>query len=117
MNGDGEEDRKTEQIMPIYDFKCKDGHISEELMSIHRAAKSIQCHTCGKKAKRIISNINTDLVENVRYSEAMGVNVEQIPEAMRTFPGSEYHPETGALKITSRKDKLAKMKERGYVEY
>jgi putative FmdB family regulatory protein len=103
--------------MPMYEFKCKDGHITTELMSFHAAAKSIQCHACGKKAKRIISLPNTDVVENIRFSEAMGVNVEQIPEAMRTFPGSEYHPETGALKITSRKDKLRKMKERGYVEY
>jgi len=46
----------------------------------------------------------------------MGVTVEQIPQAEKTFPGSKYHPETGALLITSRKDKLKKMKERGYVE-
>jgi hypothetical protein len=60
--------------------------------------------------------VNTDLVNNERYSEAMGVTEEQIPEAMRTFPGSEYDS-TGRLLIRNRKHKLAEMKRRGYVEF
>ena len=60
-------------------------------------------------------SVNTDMVENPRWSESMGVTPEQIPEAMRTFPGSEYDSE-GRLLITSRKHKKFEMKRRGYTE-
>lgn len=104
--------------MPIYEFKCEQGHISDELMSFNDdLPEYITCPKCGNRAKHIISLPNTDMKENERWSEAMGVNVDQIPQAQKTFPGSEYHPETGALKINSRKHKLKEMKRRGYVEY
>ena len=60
---------------------------------------------------------NITYAKNERYSEAMGVQVEQIPEAMRMFPDSEYHPETGALRIKNRAHKLKEMKRRGCAEF
>ena len=60
-------------------------------------------------------SVSTDLVNNERFSEAMGVQPHQIDEAMQKFPGSEYNAE-GALKIESRKHKLYEMKRRGYAE-
>ena len=58
---------------------------------------------------------NTDLVHNERWSESMGVVPNQIAEAERTFPGSEYDSE-GRLRIKNRKHKLFEMKRRGYTE-
>ena len=77
--------------------------------------KPVRC-VCGKKMARVISLPNTDIVENVRLSNSMGVNPRQIPEAMRKYPGSEYSPD-GRLIVHSRKDKLQKMKQRSLVEF
>jgi len=60
---------------------------------------------------------NITYAENERYSVAMGVQPEQIAEAERTFPGSEYHPKTGDLLIKNRAHKLKEMKRRGYAEF
>lgn len=104
--------------MPIYVYKCESGHVSDEFMQKFTPPKTVVCPTCSKKAKRFYGGetVNTDLVNNERYSDAMGVTEEQIPEAMRTFPGSEYDS-TGRLLIKNRKHKLAEMKRRGYVEF
>jgi len=84
------------------------------------------CPYCGAKVKTfrmVFSNskktpvVNIAYRDNPRYSEAMGVNIDVIPEAMRMFPDSEYHPETGALLIKNRAHKLKEMKRRGYDEF
>ena len=104
--------------MPIYCYRCVDGHRTEDFTSIPEPRATVDCEVCGKPASRSYSDEckNTDLVNRERWSESMGINPDQISEAIRTFPGSEYHPETGALKITSRKHKLYEAKRRGYVE-
>ena len=60
-------------------------------------------------------SVNTDLVDNERWSESMGVTPEQVPEATRTFPGSVYDSE-GRLLIKNRKHKIQEMRRRGYAE-
>jgi hypothetical protein len=60
-------------------------------------------------------SVNTDLVNNERWSDAMGVVPNQIPEAERTFPGSKYDSD-GRLLIKNRRHKLYEMKRRGYAE-
>jgi hypothetical protein len=67
-----------------------------------------------KRSKRY--SFNTDLVNNERWSDAMGVNPDQIPEAMKIFPGSTYDSESGRLLIKNRKHKLFEAKRRGYAE-
>lgn len=105
--------------MPIYDYKCnKCGKETEQVRSIDDRNSPFKCK-CGGKLKRVWSNphhINATMVNNERWSETMGINPDQIPEAMKLFPGSEYHPETGALKIKNRKHKLFEMKRRGYYD-
>ncbi|MHC4332614.1 MAG: hypothetical protein ACYSTZ_00085 [Planctomycetota bacterium] len=59
--------------------------------------------------------VNTDLVNNERWSDSMGVQPHQIPEAMQIFPGSTYDSE-GRLLIKNRKHKLFEAKRRGYAE-
>ena len=65
---------------------------------------------------RVFSKVNTDLVNNERISRSMGVNIRQIPEAMKRYPGSEYDGR-GYLKIHNRKHKIQEMKRRGLVEF
>ena len=68
-----------------------------------------------ERCRSKLFSVNTDLVNNERYSESMGVTPEQIPEAMRTFPGSVYDS-TGRLLIKNRRHKIQEMKRRGYAE-
>lgn len=103
--------------MPIYCYKCPDGHVTEDFCHKIGAKPRIACDVCGKYAKRNIGceQKNTDCVYNERYSDSMGVNPDQIPVAKKTFPGSEYLSD-GRLIVESRSDKLKKMKERGLME-
>lgn len=100
--------------MPRYEYKCDCGCEKEIFAPMKDCYKKVICE-CGQEMCKIISLPNTDIVENVRYSTAMGVNPRQIPQAMKMYPGSVYTPD-GRLIIRSRKDKLKKMKERGKCE-
>lgn len=39
--------------MPIYEYQCEDGHLSEDIRSIRDYKASHVCRSCGKKAERI----------------------------------------------------------------
>lgn len=54
--------------------------------------------------------------ENPRWSKAMGVNPETIPEAMRRFPDRTYNAE-GDLLVRNRAHKVRLMRENGVVEF
>lgn len=41
--------------MPIYEFKCSDGHLSERQLPMSSEQREIDCPTCGDTAKRMIS--------------------------------------------------------------
>lgn len=103
--------------MPIYVYKCECGNTIEDFLSTYNPKKTAVCANCGKNANRSFSSErkNTDLVNNERWSESMGVMPEQVPEAMTTFPGSTYDSE-GRLLIKNRKHKLFEAKRRGYAE-
>jgi putative FmdB family regulatory protein len=102
--------------MPIYEFTCDVCKRTEEVFQ-HKAkpSKYITCK-CGARMRKIVSQVNTDLEQNVRFSNSMGVSPRQVKEAERLYPGSEYAPD-GRLIIHSRKEKLERMKQRGYVEF
>lgn len=56
--------------MPIYEFLCPEGHVTESIWALAKdAPKRYPCRTCGVQAKRIIS--------------------------MPSFQFSEYDPKTG----------------------
>lgn len=40
--------------MPIYDYKCEDGHYSEDYQTMANCDEPTVCSECGKTAKRII---------------------------------------------------------------
>ena len=100
--------------MPIYEFRCDCGREKEKMLLMKDSETSVLCE-CGQTMYKIISLPSTDLVNNVRYSNSMGVNPKRITEMERKYPGSRYTPD-GRLIVNSRKDKLKKIKERRMAE-
>ena len=49
--------------MPIYQYKCSDGHITKYFCSVGKRSKDIRCKECDKVAKHIFSapSIKTSL--------------------------------------------------------
>lgn len=86
--------------MPIYEFECKEGHVSERFLKIEDTLRFISCDTCQKGAQRIISRptIHPDI------EEYMDENL--VPE------GSVE----GAQLVKSRKHKAELMKQQGLRE-
>lgn len=106
--------------MPLYDYKCrKCGRIFEKIESMKNYMKDQKCK-CGGKGKRVLTigeNRADELMkDNPRWSEAMGINPDQLPEFRKVFPDSTYDSR-GRLLIKNRAHKLLEMKRRGYVEY
>jgi len=103
--------------MPIYCYRCPDGHLSEIFEFSPGAKPGIKCNYCGKPAKRSLSDeqVNTDCVSRERWSDAMGINPDQIADFRKAYPDSVYDNE-GRLLVKSRAHKKKLMKERGYVE-
>ena len=114
--------------MPFYTYTCKECGKTVDLMRAISERDDIgycgqpDCHD-GILVRDISaelrgqSHINAMMADNERYSWAMGVNVNDIPNMVKQFPGSEYCPETGRLKIKNRQHKLYEMKRRGFAEY
>lgn len=110
--------------MPKYTYKCsKCKFIFDKYRPVSRRDKTVKCPECLGPASRSFvdeikgSKVDALLKENERWSWSMGVNKQDIPAAMKKFPGSTYHPETGQLLIKSRQHKLAELKRRGMEEY
>lgn len=41
--------------MPIYEFKCGEGHLAERHLPMSSEQREIECPDCGQMARRIIS--------------------------------------------------------------
>ena len=75
------------------------------------------CPKCGSRSFTITMGHKMDRGHNedsIRWSESMGCSPEEIPVFMKLYPGSEYHPETGALKTYNYKHQKREAKRRGY---
>ena len=103
--------------MPTYVYRCTEGHVTEDVIPRMDPKPMVDCKVCGQPSSRSYRDEakNTDIIDNERWSESMGVTPEQVPEAMRTFPGSVYDS-SGRLLIKNRKHKIQEMKRRGYAE-
>ena len=53
--------------MPVYEFECVEGHITEEL--VRMGTKSTKCSKCAKKAKKIMSQCSFDLKGGGWYAD------------------------------------------------
>lgn len=103
--------------MPFYDFKCeKCGKIFDELLPMSKSSQPQKCE-CGGTAVKIYTNsrIDATMVDNERWSWALGVNEDQIPEFQQKFPDWKFDSQ-GRVLVKNRQDKLKKLKQRGFVE-
>lgn len=41
--------------MPVYEYQCKAGHVTESMQLLAEKAAHIRCPTCGKRARPILS--------------------------------------------------------------
>lgn len=70
--------------MPLYDFKCPNGHVTETIVSLRDRPEVIRCH-CGEDARRQFPNSNWQInhdgpkeshisraIRNVKRAEAEG---------------------------------------------
>ncbi len=53
--------------MPVYEFECNNGHITEELVPM--GTEHTRCATCRKKAKKIISACSFELKGGGWYAD------------------------------------------------
>lgn len=53
--------------MPVYEFECPDGTITERLVKI--GTESIECPDCGQKAKKILSQCSFALKGGGWYAD------------------------------------------------
>lgn len=104
--------------MPIYVYRCTVcGKATEDFRPVPEPRVLIECSACGQAAERSYSDerVNTDMIDNERWSESMGVAPNQVAEARRLFPDSTYDKQ-GRLLIRSRSHKKQELKRRGYAE-
>ena len=109
--------------MPTYTYKCDKCHtVQDKSRQSSMRDYPLQC-SCGSVAMRSFVDemkgtaVDATMKENERMSWSMGVHVDQIPAMMKKYPGSEYCPKTGCLKVNNRQDKVRKMKQRGLTEF
>jgi putative FmdB family regulatory protein len=53
--------------MPVYEFECADGHITEKLVPM--GTKNTRCTKCKKKARKIISPCSFELKGGGWYAD------------------------------------------------
>ena len=53
--------------MPVYEFKCPQGHITEKLLPM--GTKHTKCAKCNKRAKKIISACTFELKGGGWYAD------------------------------------------------
>lgn len=109
--------------MPTYTYKCSKCHTVFDKTTTISDRDTPQACSCGCLGERSFVDekqgcaVDATMKENERWSWSMGVHVNQIPQMERMYPGSKYHPVTGQLQVTSRQDKIKKMKQRGLIEF
>lgn len=113
--------------MPRYTYRCsKCGMVFDEIDCISHRNNTKVCPGCNGPADRDVeqeikgaSDFDATTQEHIRYSKSMGVNPDQISDAEKAFPGSEYvksGPNAGDLIIRNRQHKLREMKRRNMEE-
>lgn len=108
-------------MSPTYDYLCMScGHGFEKFQTMSAKPLSV-CPECDKKKLvRLIGAGAPLVVSKERLSKSMAVHPHQVAQAMAAFPGSRYAPPDKSglcqLIIGSRKEKLARLKQRGLTE-
>lgn len=53
--------------MPIYEYRCRDGHTTDEYRTVEDRHLPLQCATCGGEALKIISRIGHAIPDIAGY--------------------------------------------------
>lgn len=61
--------------MPIYEFECKEGHITSELVKL--GTETTKCKTCGAVAKKILSVPAEPIIEGYSYKNLYGLKKDK----------------------------------------
>lgn len=112
--------------MPKYSYKCDKCHyLFDRWHKSENRNKTEKCPECNSPAGRCFgeeiknSKIDALMVDNVRWSWAMGINPDnpqEVKEARERHPGAVFN-ERGQMRIANRTEKLQRMKEAGMTEY
>ena len=69
--------------MPNYSFQCRDCEaVQEKFLTMDKCMEDQACPECGGVARRVLGARVTPSGNWPMYSEAMGVHIDQIPEAV-----------------------------------
>lgn len=108
--------------MPTYCYLCSIcGENFEIAAPMSESSKPRKC-VCGGKAVRSLQlehaqgNVDGLQRDNPRWSWALGINPNQIKEAMQAHPDAVFNSK-GQMLIKNRADKLRRMREAGMEEY
>ena len=81
--------------MPIYDFKCSEGHVTEHRFPITSDIRETECPECGQNARRMIS---APFTRRVDQSKAAAVESAQKsayePQVVNSVPRTENRKPT-----------------------
>jgi len=64
--------------MPLYQYKCSEGHITDELRGIDKRNDPTTCKVCGEEAKRIISAPMVIMGETYPGQKLMDLNPDTL---------------------------------------
>lgn len=106
--------------MPFYDYECDQcGKTGTRYSSVADRDNQRHCEGCGRTLNRIQFPTPERAVSpgywKERVSDALGVNPDQIPAAMKIHPGAEFTPD-GAMIIRSHAEFTQRLKESGMVD-
>ena len=108
--------------MPTYCYTCSGcGESFEIVAPMSESSKPRKC-VCGKDAVRSLQlehaqgNVDGLQRDNPRWSWALGINPNQIKEAMKKHPGAVFN-EKGQMLIRNRQEKKQRMREAGMIEF
>ena len=74
--------------MPIYEFQCSDGHLSEKRLPLTSEEREADCPDCGLTAHRIISAPFTRRVDAAKASAVESTQKSAYEtEVVRSVPG------------------------------
>ena len=73
--------------MPVYEFECSDGHVTEEL--VRMGTKSTKCSKCNKRAKKILSQCSFELKGGGWYADGYSSKGNSKPKESKSSKKSD----------------------------
>jgi len=107
--------------MPTYVFKCRAcEHSHDEQRQISQRDEAATCPLCESRSERdVVASMRVNSTDQEYsqpiYSNALGVPVNQIDQAKKTFPHHEFTPD-GRMVLRSHAQRNRVMKDLGFFD-